>query len=348
MRSQNLSRAALLAVVLIIASLIFWELYLRNQGQSIEYDDGDSLWSTKRERVYQPNDKATVFIGSSRIKFDLDIDTWEKTTGEEAVQLAYEGSSPLPVLEDLGNDNKFKGKLIIDVTEGLFFSHAPPALERPRKSVAYAKKVSPAQKASFYLNEPLEASFVFLDKEDLSLNALLERLRIRNRPGVFTMPLFPAEFNTVTKDRQDIMTPRFLTEPMLQDSVKHIWQFLGNAARSMPPMPYEAAQKIMLSVKASVDKIRSRGGQVIFVRTPSSQPMLGGEKKGFPREKFWNQLLLVAKADGVHFEDYPQIAHFTCPEWSHLSPQDAIIFTKEFIKILNQKNWFKPSSTASL
>lgn len=49
---------------------------------------GDVVW---------PPDKSTVFIGSSRIKFDLDIDTWEGITGDHAIQLACVGSTPIPV-----------------------------------------------------------------------------------------------------------------------------------------------------------------------------------------------------------------------------------------------------------
>ena len=41
---------------------------------------------------------------------------------EKIIQLAIEGNSPLPVLEDLAADENFKGNLVVDVTEGLFFS----------------------------------------------------------------------------------------------------------------------------------------------------------------------------------------------------------------------------------
>ncbi len=41
-------------------------------------------------------------------------------TSEKVIQLAIDGNSPLPVLNDLANDKIFKGKLVIDVTEGLF------------------------------------------------------------------------------------------------------------------------------------------------------------------------------------------------------------------------------------
>ncbi len=121
MPANSLSKAAILMVVIVLAAIISWELYLRNKGVRPDYDDGPPLWSDKRAMVYEPADKATVFIGSSRIKYDLDIATWQ-TTGDHAVQLAIEGNSPLPVLDDLANDKNFKGKLVVDVTEGLFFS----------------------------------------------------------------------------------------------------------------------------------------------------------------------------------------------------------------------------------
>src|SRR5919107_2937306 len=100
-------KAGILALVLVSAFLASWELYLRHQGRGISYDDGGSLWSDKRKRVYEPIDKATVFIGSSRIKYDLDIPTWKKITGDEPIQLANVGSSPLPMLYDLADDTNF-------------------------------------------------------------------------------------------------------------------------------------------------------------------------------------------------------------------------------------------------
>ncbi|MEO7393651.1 MAG: hypothetical protein ABIU11_01850 [Chitinophagaceae bacterium] len=97
----------------------------------------------------------------------------------------------------------------------------------------------------------------------------------------------------------------------------------------------------LLSIKKAVDKIKTRGGQVLFVRTPSSGGYLQGEQMGFPREQYWNKLLDTTGCPGIHFMDYPAIANFICPELSHLTPADAIVFTKEFIKILNQEKGWK-------
>src|SRR5258707_7763483 len=101
MQASNFIKAGLLAVALSILAAISWEFYLRHNGVTISFDDNDALWSNKRAMAYEPRDQATVFIGSSRIKFDLDIPTWEIMTGNHAIQLANVGSDPKPYLEDL-------------------------------------------------------------------------------------------------------------------------------------------------------------------------------------------------------------------------------------------------------
>src|SRR5471030_86451 len=108
MTNSSLRNAALLALVLTIVFFSYWEYHLRSKGLGISYDDGPELWTNKRSEVYLPADKATVFIGSSRHKYDIDINTWQSVTGERAVQLAFEGTSPMPALDDLANDSLFK------------------------------------------------------------------------------------------------------------------------------------------------------------------------------------------------------------------------------------------------
>ena len=137
MENKSLLKSALLMLVIVIAVLAFWEISLRSKGITLTYDDGPPLWANSRSTVYEPIDESVVFIGSSRIKYDLDIPTWEGITGNHAVQLAIEGSCPRPALEDLANDKNFKGRLVIDVTEGLFFSNAPPNLETPIENIKY-------------------------------------------------------------------------------------------------------------------------------------------------------------------------------------------------------------------
>lgn len=336
---SNFKKAAILTLILVITSVASWELYLRNKGYSISYDDGGPLWSDKRVQVYQPPNQVTVFIGSSRIKFDLDMLTWENITGENVVQLSMEGNSPRPVLTDLANDPGFKGKLIVDVTEGLFFSSSPGYNNQAAKNIAYYKKFTPSEKASVKIDHLFESQLVFLDKNYFSLNAFLEKLPVHDRPGIYGGPDFPWEFDKNTFGRQSYMDDRFITDTSLQNKVRGIW---GSMAKMIQEQPSKGAiDSILLSVKTDVDKIKSRGGQVLFVRTPSSGPFWQGEQMAFPRDKYWDRLLTATNCPGIHFEDYPAIAHFQCPEFSHLKPQDAIVFTKNLIKILGEEKGWK-------
>ncbi len=344
MENKNLVKAGIFSFILVGIFIVSWELYLRSKGINIAYDDGKELWSDKRAKVYAPSDKATVFIGSSRNKYDLDTDTWRSLTGEEPIQLAFEGASPLPILDDLANDQKFKGKLMIDVTEGLFFGLFSPNGVRVTEGIKYYKERTPAQKFSFQVNHILESQLVFLDKDYLSLNALLEKSGVPPRPGVYGGLDFPMEFGRITFDRQDKMTDRFVADTNLQNKVKSIWQDVGKMMSTMPRLTPAQEDSIFSTIKHDVDNIKARGGQIVFVRTPSSGPFLMGEKMGFPREKYWDRLLALTNCPGIHYEDYPAIAHFQCPEFSHLKPSDAIVFTKNLIKILEEeKGWRFPN-----
>jgi len=331
------TKAAILAVFIVLVSVISWELYLRNKGYRISYDDGPALWSDKRDRVYQKN--ATVFIGSSRIKYDLDIETWRNATGEDAVQLAMEGTSPRPILEHLANDKDFNGRLVIDVTEGLFFNASPGRQPEVFVNLSFYKNNhTPAQKAGFVLNRTLESRFVFLEKESFSLTALLDMVNVPKRQGVFSMPYFPIEFRRNTFDRQAYMTPLFFEDTSLQNQVKRIWDMMGPRK---PPPRGDTLERILAAVKNDIDKIKQRGGAVLFVRTPSSGPFLVAEEKHFPREVYWDKLLAYTGCPGIHFLDYPATDHYLCPEFSHLNSQDAIMYTKNLIDILaTENNWF--------
>jgi hypothetical protein len=340
MNDKTLIKSAVLTLFLVFAAVAGYEIYLRGQGIPADFDDNSHLWSNSRAKACEPADKTIVFIGSSRIKFDLDVPTWNSLTSVEPIQLAMVGSSPRPVLEDLANDPNFKGKLVIDVTEGLFFSNAPPNQETPNKNIKYFHDRTPAQYASFEISKVLESRLVFLDKSNLSLNAELDALELESRPGVFMMPIFPTLFDRTTYERQSYMTDSFVADTAQCNQVKGVWAFFAKGAKMAPPPKQAEYDAIFKSVAANVNKIKARGGSVFFIRTPSSGGYYQGESKAFPRDKFWDRLLKETNCPGAHFKDYPAIANFDCPEFSHLKRSDAVLFTKHFFEILSQQNGF--------
>ena len=84
-----------------------------------------------------PSDQATILLGSSRIKFDVDIATWKEETGEKAIQLSLPGTPPHLILRHLANDVNFKGKVIVDVMELQFF-----AIDRERERNQQEKRLN--------------------------------------------------------------------------------------------------------------------------------------------------------------------------------------------------------------
>ena len=336
-------KSVILTVNLVIIFVVAYELYLRNKGMVLDYDDNPELWADKRASVYAPKEQASVFIGSSRLKYDLDIAAWQQATGTEAIQLAMVGSSPIHILHDLGNDPRFKGNLIVDVTEFSFFSLAPRVNISPDEAIAYFHKQTPAQKAGFVINHFLESGLVFLNKDFFSINALLEHIPLKNREGIPPPFTFPYGFDLTQFNRQSGFSDEFITDTVKKNAVKSNWAI--SRKRSMAhPVTGRVLDSILLTIKHDVDQIRQRGGEVTFVRPPSSGPFILAEHKSFPREKYWDRLLSLTNSKGVYFEDYPPISHFVCPEDSHLQPRDARIYTTYLVSTLKNNIGMKFTS----
>lgn len=341
MQSNALVKSAILMLLIVTISLVAWEIRLRKIGVTATYDGGDALWADKRSMVYEPKDKATVFIGSSRIRYDLDIPTWEAETNNHAIQLGCDGSTPVPVLLNLAADSLFKGTLVIDVTEGLFFSTSPFNSVEPEKFMKYYKDRTYAQRASFMINKVVESQLVFLDKDNFSMNAYLSELGFKNRPKVFEMPVWPWQFGRITFSNQQFMNTTFVADTNLQVRVKNIWSMFAKMGAAEPPMHGKQLDSLINVVKVAIFKIKARGGEVFFTRTPSSGPYFIGEQMGYPRDKYWGKLLSETKCAGMHFLDYSVTKNLVCPEWSHLAPTEAVVFTKELIRVLRQEKGWK-------
>ena len=84
------------------------------------------------------------------------------------------------------------------------------------------------------------------------------------------------------------------------------------------------------TVKA-VEKLRARGGKIVFVRFPNGGELKTLEDKLNPRARDWERLLKDSNVPGIYWEDYPDLGSFICPEWSHLSAGDSVEFSKRLV-----------------
>ena len=96
----------------------------------------------------------------------------------------------------------------------------------------------------------------------------------------------------------------------------------------------ESVENDLRRTRESVEAIRGRGGQVVFLRFPSTGKLRELENQFSPRAGFWDRLIAAAGAPGIHFEDHATLRDFDCPEWSHLTDADATRFSRSLMPIL--------------
>jgi hypothetical protein len=328
------------ALVLAVLLLAAWEWHWRAFGVLPTYRNSDGEWAMQRRRIDAGEGNKTVLIGSSRVLFDVQLPVWEKIDGERPIQLALEGTSSVPVLEDLADDPKFTGRLLVGVAPELFFS----GFAYRGKAIAFYHKQSPSQRIGNWLSMHLLEPYLAFDGSDFALATVVRRQDWPLRPGMKPHTSV-RELRVSDADRNTHMWIKVETDPTYRALVRSIWTENLNAP---PPPEMDTPAKVDKVVDqqiqravVAVKKLRARGVQVLFVRPPSMGPYLAYETKVFPRAKTWDVLLKRTAAPGIHFQDYPQLQGYDQPEWSHLSAADAQRFTEELTKIIDRDFWKK-------
>jgi hypothetical protein len=313
-------------------------LYCCSIGYGPTLNDNEDLW-TLRRRAVQP--ESLVIIGDSRGWFDVDLNEFQKGLGKHPIQLAGGGMCGFPVLVDLANDENFHGTIICSIVPRLFFAPpGTPPFERGEKAVKRYHSQTPAQRASEYLALPLEEHVAFLKQEELTLDDYLNRLPIPNRAGALVPPRLPPYFGTLDRERRARMIEECARPGSeLAKRIQQIWIPLFTPPPSPTYIPKDvffadmkkAIEKRFADVTAAVEKIRRRGGKIVFVRFPHTGGLKELEDRITPRAQTWDPLLKMTHAPGIYYSDFPELAGFECPEWSHLSAGDSVEFSRRLV-----------------
>lgn len=337
---MNLKQSAIVAALLSVLLFGGWELHLRkNLGLKPSIQPTKELWASQRQHVKNLDSTDYISIGSSRILFDLQRPVWEAKMGKPFLQLAVQGSSPLPVFRDLVRNSDFNGTILLGVTPGLFFSttfpQAPP-IAWPQEYVDYYQDRTYAQIFNSELYLPLQKNLVLAQTYEndvdgnYDLKSMIERLRFDNREG---RPPFPPfyEFGEFDEFRNTRMMDRVVFDTIFARYTQSAWMcFAGGDIP--PPDRLGTIKHFMEDLKI----FQERGGKVILFRFPSTEDFRALEQKQVPRYAFWSLLLRESGLPGYHFEDYPELQGMQVPEWSHLSAESADLYSERLIDILLQ------------
>ena len=296
----------------LLLSLVATELVLRLLGHVPSVIDDRDLWSVHRQRIDESGGTAVVLLGGSRIQLGVSLDTLHASVGcNDVTQLAVDGTFPLASLRDLAENSQFSGLVICSLLA--------PAFE----------------KSNWNAQQPWVEYF----HRDFEVTSRLKR--------VFSGTL---QHNFVLTN---LGKPKYLITQFDRSRSADYSQV--NLARHRK-IRLDAGQRMFLTERASpadwlsrariaesyVRAIQRRGGDVVFIRFPSSPPLYRLEQRRYPRSEYWDCYAQISQATMIHFEDIPRWRRFECPDFSHLDRSDKVAFTKSLVDVLVARGVWKP------
>lgn len=315
--------------------LFAWEVGMRQLGlRAGDLDDGRAHWAAERRKVDTGPRDSVVLIGDSRMLFDTDLATWQTLTGRRPIQLALPATNAQPFLHDLAVDEHFAGLVVIGTAEIAYFRAGSTFYA---SVLDYIKTESPTKRIGHQIHKQLSRYLAFLDSNYTPFS-LIEQNDWPERPGVFSAYQDVWKISESYDDRQTYLWDRIERDAFLRGHVQRVW----SKVFSGEPLAPEVIARAIANTKSDIDRIRARGGEVVWVRPPSAEPILGKEHVLAPRDKVWDRLLRDTGSVGVHFEDYPQMQHLSVPDGSHLSRSSAVTFTDAYVRVLlDRVGWLK-------
>ena len=329
--AQPWGRISLTVLMLVVLLTGLWEWQMRR----LELVPGDlsatyDVWAEQRRQV-DARDVPVALIGDSRILYDTDLDRVVQLTGVRPLQLGIAGGSGLPILEDLADDVHFKGLAIVGMAEGSYFdTHFTPI--RSQRALELSRWESPSKRASYQIERVLVKGLAMLD-DSYQLSEIVFHLDPDWRPGVRGPYHDVWKIGETNADGQARVWRRLEHDRQLSGHARSVWHQLFSPA----PLEEREIQPILVRSKVAVDKIRARGGDVVFLRPPSGPDIRAIEDKHLPRTRGWDPLLAYTHANGVHGDDLPAAQNLILPEGSHLSRACATVFTDSYIRGVAQE-----------
>jgi hypothetical protein len=328
--------SALFVAVLFIAAI---EVRLAIRGFHPTATDSEWSWVVQRERASRLGDHALVLVGASRVLLDVDLDVLRRASGLEPVQLAIDGSSFVPVLEDLADDPSITGTVLIGYQDNVIAStdgesaaagfvaawhrreraHRIPTFASTESALtdwvhaklrSYADGARPITSVSSRIIAPNPTPQYLLTRPDRSWLADYSKVE---------MPRF--YYGRVQRTLGETIPARpGMTWADLDDEIRR-------RIETMPTADASLVDTRSRHVAALVRKIEARGGHVEIAAFPTDALVREIDAKRYPRKLFFDQFVAIVGAKAISPADAPALAAFKCPDGSHIDYRDRAAFT---------------------
>jgi hypothetical protein len=332
-------RVVVTALLVLVVFVGLMEMRLAVRGFRPTWTDSDAAWAAERARADKLGDRALVLIGASRMLLDVDLDVLRRGTGLEPVQLAIDGSSFVPVLEDLAEDPEIRGTVLVAYQDNVIASRDGERTAHDFVS-GWQRRSRTGSIPDFAMSEAVLTNW---------LRAYLRSYADGARPitSLTTRILAPhptPQYLITLRDRSWMADYSKVDMPAFYYG--RVQRTLGESVPIAPGMKWadvdaeirrriedisvadaSAVRERSVRIAEMVRRIEARGGRVVFADFPTDGLVRAIDEKRYPREIFWHPFVEIVKAPAVGPAENPALASFKCPDGSHLDFRDRARFT---------------------
>ncbi len=330
-----------------LATVIYFEWHLRSLGWSPSVVDSRDLWVEQRKRASKLGGKALILVGASRMQLDIDMATLRDNTNLEPIQLAIDGTSYIPVLEELAEDPTITGTIFVSVNAYNMRKGIPK--DTSVQWVKYYKAIqSKGIEPYRWINNKVVAFFnnmLVTRLEGAKPYTIISKLGFQQPTMGNYLITHPnrsrdADYNKVTMPNfYAARLQRHYGSNLVNGSVtfEKFFAIYEKAIADTKPASKETFTKNLEYLLFLVKKIEAKGGKVVLIRFPTGKLVWKVDNKRYPKEMFWKDVEQQHPMS-VHFSELSGASSFNTPDGSHLDYRDKGKFTNSLINIVKEKN----------
>lgn len=302
-----------LGLAFMVLFIAFYEYSWRLAGYWPRNVDSFELFALSRAKINSSQNQL-ILLGDSRIMADIDPETLSSETGwPRAINLGMQASNFLPIFADV-LEGHFRGTILCSITPFVFFNTEENSWSKD--TIRFYHESTPAKFVDYYIGNKLNRVLAFTTRESNDI--------LPHRPA-------PPRHLKLTPDRFLALDFSALSPDMLKMAISH--HNTGYLEVGKPATEREV-ELILNHLANLTNKLEQNGGRIYFLRLPSDGGVRKAEAIRYPRKRYWDLLAKRVGEPTIHFEDFPALEGFHCPDGSHLDREDRPEFTRRLSKIL--------------
>ncbi|PCJ50273.1 MAG: hypothetical protein COA74_03360 [Gammaproteobacteria bacterium] len=334
---QPWSKAIAIAGIFLVIALVVWEGFAYKMHHTPgNYQTGETyMWAAERSKLDVSNDIKVVLTGSSRVLWGFDMAIVKEHLGTQPLQLALPGTGPALFVEDIIDNTDFNGLMIVGVAPFLF-NRMDEGYFGQGAIDAY-NNVSPSKYTGAKIHDFLSDYLAFLD-ESFSLPELMERYsNLPYRSGSKKLMNEQWKLGNSYKERlTEMWEPVELVGSFDNIQITNFWS--GGLGRPIPEAEEmnKMAQTSIDHYKPLLEKLRARGGDMLFIRMPTSGDYLRFSLEADYYNHMWVPMIRGLDVAAIHAMDHPELStELEIPEWSHLSRKSQDDFSHKITAFID-------------